>query len=261
MDLGLRGRSALVTGASMGIGRAIAVTLAQEGVNLHLAARSAEALEELAAGLQRDHGVAVTAHALDLSQAESVDRLAAAVPLPDILVNNAGAIPSGRLDTVDRATWRAAWDLKVYGYIDLSRAILPRMLERGSGVVINITGVAGERPDVNYVAGSAANAGLMAFSRALGGRSLDQGCRVLAVSPGAIATERLVKMFRTQAETNLGDPERWREIEKNWGLPGGRAGSPEEVADLVAFLASDRAAYVSGTVITIDGGIAARGIM
>ena len=257
MELGLRGKVAIVTGGSKGIGRAVAETLAAEGCALHLVSRTKGALDEAADAIRRRHQAAVQVHALDLSQSHSVASLAAAAGDADILVNNAGAIPGGSLDMVDEARWRAAWDLKVFGYINLTREFLARMGRRGRGVIVNVIGLAGERMNANYVAGSAGNASLMAFTRAVGSTSLDQGVRVVGVNPGPVQTDRILTLWRTQAEKELGDPNRWPEYQKK--LPMGRAAAPQEVADLVAFLASERASYITGTVMTIDGGIGAKG--
>jgi NAD(P)-dependent dehydrogenase (short-subunit alcohol dehydrogenase family) len=138
----------------------------------------------------------------------------------------------------------------------MTRAFLALMQQRGHGVILNVIGLAGEKPDAGYVAGSAGNASLMAFSRAVGSTSLDHGVRVLAVNPGPVETDRIVTLMKTRAERELGDAGRWQEFMKK--LPLGRAAKAEEVADLVAFLVSDRAAYVTGTVHTIDGGLGAR---
>ena len=257
MELGLRGRTAVVTGASKGIGLAVAEALAAEGCNLHLVARSREALQRNAQAIRHDHGVDVQFHAFDLSRSESIAPLQAATGTPDILVNNAGAIPGGDLLQIDEARWRSAWDLKVFGYINMSRAYYAAMQARGSGVIVNVTGLAADRLDYRYIAGSAGNSALNAFTRTLGSYSLEHGVRVLAVSPGAVETERLVTLMRTRAADQLGDPERWRELLE--GLPMGRAATVEEVANVVAFVASNRASYLSGTVITVDGGHNARG--
>ncbi|MEO8628228.1 MAG: short-chain dehydrogenase/reductase [Betaproteobacteria bacterium] len=257
MELRLKGRTAVVTGASKGIGFAIARGLAAEGCNVHVVARDREKLEGGAARIRDEFGVAATAHALDLAQSENIDALMAAVGTPDILVNNAGAIPGGDLQAVDESRWRNAWDLKVFGYINLSRAFYAAMKQARRGVIINVTGLAGDRLDFNYIAGSTGNAGLNAFTRTLGSLSLEDGIRVLAVSPGAVETERLVTLMRTRAADKLGDAERWREF--LGGLPLGRAATVEEVADVVVFAASDRASYLSGIVITVDGGHNARG--
>jgi short-subunit dehydrogenase len=179
MDLHLRGKSALVTGASKGIGAAIAETLAEEGCNLHLAARSTEAMDTLARKLRETYGVTVTVHTTDLRNSNDLARLASAAADIDILVNNAGDIPSGSLDVIDEATWRHAWDLKVFGFINLTRHVYAQMKSRGHGVIINVIGVAGERVDANYVVGSAGNASLMAFTRALGSASLKDNIRVV----------------------------------------------------------------------------------
>ena len=130
------------------------------------------------------------------------------------------------------------------------------MKERGSGVIVNIIGLAGERFDANYIAGSTGNAGLMAFTRALGGTSLDDGIRVVGVNPGLIATDRMKTLLQTRAENELGDKGRWQELLK--GLPLDRAGEPQEIADLVAFLESPKASYISGVIYSVDGGVAAR---
>jgi NAD(P)-dependent dehydrogenase (short-subunit alcohol dehydrogenase family) len=258
MDLGLKGRTAIVTGASKGIGFAIAHSLAAEGCALHLVSRDQTKLKEAAVHIRAaGHDVKVMVHALDLSRSESVATLLQATGTPDILVNNAGAIPGGDLQAVDEARWRTAWDLKVFGYINLSRAYYAAMKTRGSGVIINVTGLAADRLDAGYIAGSTGNAGLNAFTRTLGSYSLEDGIRVLAVSPGAVETERLVTLMRTRAADKLGDAERWREFVE--GLPRGRPASVEEVANVVVFAASDRASYVSGIVITVDGGHNARG--
>lgn len=256
MDLNLSGKTALVTGASKGIGLAVAKALAAEGCNLHLVARGKETLETAREAVRKRHQIAVALHPLDLARSESVGQLAEACRDVDILINNAGAIPGGTIDMVDEERWRAAWDLKVFGYINLTRAFLALMAERGRGVIVNVVGLAGEKMDAGYVAGSAGNAALIAFTKAVGSTSLDKGVRVVGCNPGPVETDRIVTLMKTRAEREFGDASRWQEYLKK--LPLGRAAKAEEVADLVAFLASDRAAYISGTVTNIDGGLGAR---
>jgi NAD(P)-dependent dehydrogenase (short-subunit alcohol dehydrogenase family) len=257
MDLDLAGKTALVTGGSKGIGAAIARALAAEGCHLHLAARTAADLETTRAEIAARHQVSVTTHVADLSKSAEQAALAGACADIDILINNAGAIPGGDLDGVDEATWRDAWDLKVFGYINMTRAIYKSMRERGRGVILNIIGLAGEALNAGYIAGSTGNAALMAFTRTLGGVSLEHGVRVLGINPGLVETERLVTLLTGRAQREFGDPSRYRELLKP--MPLGRAATVEEVANVAAFLVSPRASYVSGIVVPVDGGTLSRG--
>jgi len=256
MDLKLSGRSALITGGSRGIGFGVAQSLAAEGCNLHLSSRNAADLDAARSKILASHKVNVTNHALDLAVSENAKKLGQACRDVDILVNNAGAIPQGALTGLEETTWRESWNLKVFGYINLAREIYAAMCERKRGVIINIIGGAGERPTAGYIAGSMANAGLMAFSRALGAESPNHGVRVVGLNPSATATDRGVMRWRNLAQKDLGDPERWRELTKSF--PFGRPATVEEVADVVTFLCSDRASYVSGTIVSVDGGASAR---
>ena len=256
MDLKLAGRTVLITGGSKGIGLATAKWFAAEGVDVALVARSGEDLAKAADAIRTTAPVNVTTLAADLSQASARDEVAAQFPDVDILVNNAGAVPSGALAAIDEATWRAAWDLKVFGYIAMTRAYFARMQARRRGVIVNIIGIGGERLDFNYIAGSTGNAALMAFTRALGGRSPDFGVRVVGVNPGPVATERFEWLGRQRAAAELGDPDRWTEKFKH--LPWGRPASSDEIAAAVVFLASDLSSYTSGTILTIDGGMVHR---
>ena len=214
-------------------------------------------LETAAANIKQQTGREATIHAIDLSKSGSADELLKAVGTPDILVNNAGAIPGGNIAMIDEATWRTAWDLKVFGYINLCRSAYALMKERGSGVIANVTGLAADRTDFSYIAGTAGNASLNAFTKALGSYSLEDGIRVLAVSPGPVETERLVTLMKTRAKAETGSEDGWRDYLK--GMPLGRAATVEEVANVVTFLVSDRASYVSGAVLNVDGGHGARG--
>lgn len=259
MELNLHGKTALITGASKGIGRAAAECLAAEGVNVILVSRTQADLDAARQQIAARHNVSVAVHAYDIADSTNVDRLARQYPNIDILVNNAGAIPGGNLQEIDEARWRIAWDLKVFGYINMCRRFYAEMKTRGRGVIINILGMAGEKMDATYIAGSTGNAGLMAFTKALGGAAAADNLRVVGINPGAIATERLVTMMKKRAQDRLGDPARWEELTKP--LPYGRAGAPEEIGHMVAFLASDLSAYTTGTIITIDGGAANRGPM
>jgi NAD(P)-dependent dehydrogenase (short-subunit alcohol dehydrogenase family) len=256
MDLHLAGRTALITGASKGIGLAVAQSFASEGVNLVLSARSKELLDQNAAELRSKYKIKVDVVAADLSDQAARDKLVAAYPDIDILINNAGAIPGGTIFEVDDKAWRAGWDLKVFGYVNLTRAYFKQMAERKRGVIICICGLGGERLDFGYIAGAAGNASLMAFARAMGGRSVDHGVRVLAVNPGPVLTDRTVYLGKIRARRELGDESRYTESFAH--MPYGRPATVEEVAPMVVFLASDRSSYISGTVVTIDAGIAHR---
>lgn len=254
MDLGLGGRSALVTGASKGIGRACAERLASEGCDVWLVARTADDLARTADSIASAHGVRVTPIAADLSVSADVDRVWHDTPPMDIVVNNAGAIPSGSIADIDEETWRAAWDLKVHGYVNLTRHALADMSERGRGVIVNIIGAGGEKPTPGYIAGAGGNAALMAITRALGATSRRNGVRVVGVNPGLIHTERLETLMRTNAEHRYGDPDRWRDLLDPKYPPG----DADHIAAAVAFLASDLSANTTGTIVTIDGGASAR---
>lgn len=253
MDLHLREKVALITGGTKGIGRACAEALAAEGCHLHLAARSEADLQKTKEFIEPRFGVEVTIHPVDLSRGDNARQLAFACPQIDVLINNAGAVPRGDLWQIEEDRWREAWDLKVFGYINLCRAVYVQMQVLGKGVIVNIIGAAGERPRIEYIAGGAGNAALMAFTRALGAKSLKDGIRVVAVNPGLIKTERLETLLKSVAQSKFNDPGRWPELMPKDPPPG----EPKDVAGLVSFLVSDCARYITGTVVTVDGGITA----
>jgi NAD(P)-dependent dehydrogenase (short-subunit alcohol dehydrogenase family) len=253
MDLGLNGKTVLITGGSKGLGLAMAWRFASEGCDVHLVARSQALLEDAAAAIRHRHPVKVRTAAVDLAQPGSAGRVAAVCGDIDILVNNAGDIPSGSLEGVDESRWRAGWDSKVFNYINLSREYFGRMKTRGAGVIVNVIGIAGDILDAGYIAGSVGNAAMTAFTKALGSSSHRFGVRVVGINPGPCATERYEKLARAKAEERHGDPERWREGLS--ALPFGRAASPDEIAAAAVFLASPMSAYTTGAVLTIDGGL------
>jgi NAD(P)-dependent dehydrogenase (short-subunit alcohol dehydrogenase family) len=257
MNLDLAGRSVLISGASKGIGRAVAEEFAREGCSLFLVARTAADLERARDEIRARHNVPVEIHAADLSRNDAIEAVVRWAGPTDILINNAGAIPKGDLLELDDARWREAWDLKVFGYINMSRAIYRDMQARKSGVIVNIIGLAAEKPDYDYLAGSTGNASLVAFTRALGSLSIEYGVRVMGVNPGYVETERAVRGLRIRAQKELGDPERWPDLIRDlW--PRGRMITPKEIADVVVFLASDRASAMTGHIVTVDAGFAAR---
>ncbi len=252
MDLNLRGKRVLITGASKGIGAAAAEAFAEEGCHLRLAARNVAQMTALAEHLRSRHQIDVQVHGVDLRNADELAALARDAADIDILVNNAGDIPGGSIDAVDEVKWRHAWELKVFGYINLTRSIYAQMKARGHGIIINDIGAAGEKFDANYITGSTGNAALMAFTRALGGKSLKDNIRVVGINPGPVGTDRHVTLMKTRAKTQLGDESRYKELQQ--GLPLNRPAHPREIADLMAFLASDRSGYTSGIIVTVDGG-------
>jgi short-subunit dehydrogenase len=252
MELNLHNKIALITGASKGIGKAIAESMAKERCNLVLTARSKDKLIELKVELQKQYNISVEIIPIDLSLKNSVEKVSEHCGEVDILINNAGAIPPGSLSDINEETWRNAWNLKVFGYINLTRLIYNQMKIAKKGVILNIIGSAGQRPMYNYIAGTTANAGLMAFTKALSNGSTANGIRVLGINPGFTTSDRLITMMRGKAKEQFNDEERWEELFKD--LPFERAAKAEEVADLTTFLVSPRCDYISGTIIAIDAG-------
>ena len=257
MNLDLAGKTVLITGASQGIGEGLARAFAAEGCNLHLTARSADRLAELQAAIRGAHQVRVGVTAADMTEAGACERIVDEAGDVDILINNAGVIPSGALFDIGPQQWRDGWALKGFGYADMIRLVYPRLKARAAGgVILNNIGNGGEVCDPNYIEGAAGNAAIMAMTRALGGTSLDDKIRVVGINPGPVETTRIYTMLRKFAQTRLGDAERYPELMAKYPL--GRPATVQEVTDLFLFLGSPRAAYISGTIVTIDGGIASR---
>ena len=245
MNLELKGKSVLVTGGSKGIGLACAKAFAAEGCRVQIASRSREKLEQAAKAIGADARVQVA----DLRDGNALRALAQACADVDILVNNAGDIPGGTLEALDEAKWRHAWELKLFGYINLTRELFARMKARKAGVIVNVIGMAGENPSFEYVCGSTANAGLAAFTKAMGKASAASGVRVLGVHPPATRTDRIVPLIKAAAKEKLGDENRWEELIGTGSF--GHMIEPEQVADTVVFLASARAGKLSGVVLNL----------
>jgi NAD(P)-dependent dehydrogenase (short-subunit alcohol dehydrogenase family) len=251
LDLGLSNSSVLVTGSSRGIGAAIALAFAREGVSeLHLAARDGAALKVLGSKIAEVAPCSLHLHETDLSSERDREALRSVVESVDILVNNAGAIPSGSLETITLPNWREGWELKVWGYIHFTQMAYSSMCSRKSGVIVNNIGLGGERPDYHYVAGSTGNAALMALTRAVGSHSIDHGVRVVGVNTGLVATDRWTKISASRP----------RQYDVRLGQPGDRVATPEEAADLIVFVSSERASYMSGSIVTLDGGVSWRNV-
>jgi NAD(P)-dependent dehydrogenase (short-subunit alcohol dehydrogenase family) len=249
MDLGLKGKRVLITGGSKGIGLACAQRFAAEGCALHLVSRDQGRLDAARAAIRAQHPVEVRLHAADLRDGQAVKRVAAAAGAVDILVNNAGDIPGGSVLDIDEAQWRHAWDLKVFGYVNMTREVLGGMKARGRGVIVNVIGMAGEKPSYEYICGAVANAGLAAFTKGLGVKTPEFGVRVVAVHPPATRTDRIMTLVRSVAKQKYGDESKADEVLKDGSF--GRVIEPEQVADTVAFLASERAGQLSGVVLNL----------
>ena len=245
MDLQLSGKTVLVTGSSKGIGLACARTFAEEGCKVHLASRDRERLDQAAKTLKGG----ATVHAVDLRDGAALAKLAEACADVDILVNNAGDIPGGTIDVIDEAKWRHAWELKVFGYINLTRALFARMKARRSGVIVNVIGMAAENPSFEYICGATANAGLAAFTKALGRGAPEFGVRALGVHPPSTRTDRILTVMKAAAKAKFGDENRYPEL-VGAGMFG-KMIEPEQVGDTVAFLASPRAGQLTGIVLNL----------
>ncbi|HKC44387.1 MAG TPA: short-chain dehydrogenase/reductase [Burkholderiales bacterium] len=248
MKFGLEGKHVLITGGSKGIGRACALAFAAEGCKLHLVARDPGRLEAAREAVLAQHPVEVQVHPADLRDGQAVKRIAAECAAAEILVNNAGDIPGGSLDQIDEAKWRHAWDLKLFGYVNMTREMLANMRARSRGVIVNVIGMAGEKPSWDYICGAVANAGLAAFTKGLGAKSLEFGIRVVGLHPPATRTDRITSLLKTVAKNKYGDESRVDDVLKDGSF--GRVIEPEQVADTVVFLASPRASHLSGVVLS-----------
>lgn len=246
MDLGLKGKTVLITGASKGIGLACAHSFAAEGCNVHLAARSADLMAKAQGEIQSKYGVKVGTHVSDLRAPGSAKKLIDACGDIDILVNNAGDIPGGSIESIDEEKWRHAWELKVFGFINMTREMVTKMKARKSGVIVNVIGMAGVTHPAEYVCGATGNAALEAFTKGVGKGTFAHGVRVVGVHPPATRTDRIINLNKAIAKQKFGDESRWEEL-----LKQSHVIEPEQVADTVAFLASYRAAHLSGVMLNL----------
>ena len=253
MDLGIRGRRAVVCAASKGLGRACAVALAENGVALVINARSAEALEATAAELRATYGVEVTAVAADVATQAGREAILAACPDPDILVNNAGGPPPGDFRDWDEEVWLAALRANMLAPIALIRAVIDGMAGRGFGRIVNITSAAVKAPIPDLGLSNGARAGLTGLVSGVARQVAGKGVTINNLLPGRFATDRLKANIAAGAQrrgVSFADAERAAIA----AVPAGRFGDPAEFGQFCAFLCSAQAGYVTGQNLLIDGG-------
>jgi NAD(P)-dependent dehydrogenase (short-subunit alcohol dehydrogenase family) len=252
MELGLNGKVVIVTGGSKGIGRAAVTGFIDEGASVFACARGKEALDETVASVGHAARERIDAMPADLTDPQVIKRVVARCierfGRIDILVNNAGSIRAGDFLKITDEQWQEDLSLKLFGYVRMTREVMPHMIGQKSGVIVNVIGGGGINPRGNYTVGGVGNAALTNFTKSIGDMSAQYGVRSVGINPGPILTERLLQL-RTVMNPGEGGEEFFRKI-----TPLGRPGKPEEVADLILFLASDRAAFIHSTNVTIDGG-------
>lgn len=257
MDLNLQGKIALVTGGSRGIGRAIAKSLASEGCSVAICALNADNVTEAARDLSQQTGSRVEAFQADLTQADSTEKMVQQVMeafgCVDILVNNAGAAPGGVLETLSEDDWELALQLKFMGYVRVMKHVVPHMVKQGKGRVVNLIGNDGIKHSYWEIAPGAANAAGQNLTMSLASQYAKHNVTFAAVNPGPVRTERWDGLVHAMARDMKISVEEADTLAPR-SIPTGRIAEPEEVADIVTFLASDRAHYINGTMIEVDGG-------
>ncbi|MEO6458206.1 MAG: SDR family oxidoreductase [Chloroflexia bacterium] len=258
MDMGLRGTVALVAASSQGLGKAVAFGLAHEGASVVLCARNLENLEAVAAEIREATGSQAMAVRTDLTQEEDIKRVVALSVEQfgrlDVLVNNAGGPPPGDFTKHDDAAWYRAFDLNLMSAARLIREALPYLKSSGRGRIINLTSVAVKQPVDGLILSNAIRAAVTGMAKTLSTELAPFGITVNSIAPGRINTERIRQLDRARASAS-GTTE--QEVEDYFisQIPIGRYGEPEELANLAVFLASDKASYITGTTIQVDGGL------
>jgi 3-oxoacyl-[acyl-carrier protein] reductase len=257
MDLGLRGKIALVAAASQGLGRAAAEELAVEGASLILCARGENKLNETCDTIRERTGAHIIPVAGDLSITADVERIVSEgverFGQIDILVTNTGGPPAGRFENLSRENWDDATRGLLTSVLDLTRFVLPGMKERRWGRILNITSIAAKQPVENLILSNSLRAAVTGFAKTLASEVAAYGITVNNILPGYTATERVEQLARSTAEKEGVDP---AEIRARWEeqIPMKRLGRPEEFAALAAFLVSERASYITGSSVAVDGG-------
>ncbi|MGH7899336.1 MAG: SDR family NAD(P)-dependent oxidoreductase [Candidatus Binatia bacterium] len=259
METALRGKVAIVTGASQGIGRAIALELALEGAEVLICARGAEALRAVVDEIRADGGVA-EAIVADVATVEGPARVVAAARERfgrlNILVNNAGKGSPKRLLDLTESDWQGSLDLNFMSAVRASLAAVPIMREQGGGRIVNISSRVGRQPDPYFAPYAAAKAALINFTKSLANAFSKDGILCNCVVPGLVRTEAVEEAARKSAEaTGKSVEEIFAETLRKRPIPAGRMGEPRDVAGLVVFLASERASWITGSTLTVDGGI------
>ena len=256
MELGLNGKAALVTGASRGIGAAIAMELAREGVHLCLVARDRAKLDEVATAVRAAANVRATVHVADLREPDAAEAAVRAATEAfgrlDVLVNNAGATKRADFFTLTEADWQDGFALKFHGYVRLTRAAWPH-LKAGKGNIVNIVGIGSRAGSAEFTIGGSVNVAILNFTKAMADIGIRDGVRVNAINPGLIETDR----FTRNVERTMLDRACSRDAAITFLLTShgtSRVGRPEEIGALTAYLASDKADFMQGTIIDIDGG-------
>lgn len=255
MDLGIRGKKGIVTGATRGLGLAIADELAREGVDLAICARTEDELLDVREGL-RAHGTDVHAQPADVTDPQQVKgfvaRSAEALDGVDILVNNAGRAHPGNFDALSDLDWQDDIDVKQFSMIRFTREVLPHMRARGGGRIVNINAILGRSPDPNLFATSVNRAACISLTKTLAIQLAPENILVNSVNIGSVLTPNWQNIHRKQAP-DVPEEEFFRRVAENQ-IPMGRFGNPDEVAGIVAFLVSERAAYITGASIDVAGG-------
>ena len=257
MDLGIVGKVALVAASSRGLGRAVAEELAAEGVDLVLCARGEAALRETADAIRASSKVRVVAVTADVADPNGVERVVSAALREfgrvDILISNSGGPPAGPFESHSSDAWDVAVRNTLGSVINLTRAVLPGMKERGWGRIINITSIAVKQPVDNLILSNSLRAAVTGFARTLANEVAPFGITVNNVMPGYTRTQRVEELAEKNASLRGSSPAKERAVWEGQ-IPMGRLGEPREFGAMVAFLASDRASYTTGASIPVDGG-------